>query len=106
MLDQNAISTLPKAKQHALEIEGISTETTVQEVSLENMSIKVDRDEIVGIAGVEGNGQVTLLRVLAGLSDISKGSIKICGQEATSLNLSKRRLLGLRIIPLIVTGKG
>ncbi|MYJ86917.1 MAG: ATP-binding cassette domain-containing protein [Rhodobacteraceae bacterium] len=99
LLDQNAVSTRPKVKQNALEIEGVSTETTAQEVSLENMSIKVDQDEIVGIAGVEGNGQLTLLRVLAGLSNISKGKIKICGQEATHLNLSKRRLLGLRIIP-------
>ncbi len=99
VLDQKAISTLLKSKKHALEIEGVSTETTDHEVSLENMSIKVYQDEIVGIAGVEGNGQVTLLRVLAGLSDISKGKIKICGQEVTHFNLSKRRLLGLRIIP-------
>ncbi len=99
VLDQKAVSTLPKSNKHALEIEGVSTETMAHEVSLENMSIEVYQDEIVGIAGVEGNGQVTLLRVLAGLSDISKGNIKICGQEATHLNLSKRRLLGLRIIP-------
>jgi len=106
ILDQNAVSRLTAVKQHALEIESVSTETTTQEVSPENMSINVYQHEIVGIAGVEGNGQVTLLRVLAGLSNIRKGSIRICGQEATHLNLSKRRWLGLRIIPFDRNSEG
>ena len=47
----------------------------VSEVSFEARS-----GEILGIAGVTGNGQGTLLKALAGILPLSKGSIKILGE--------------------------
>jgi ribose transport system ATP-binding protein len=53
----------------------------------ENISLTAGEGEIVGIAGVVGNGQPALLRALAGL-DPATGSVRVNGEE-----LSRRRLL-------------
>ena len=63
------------------------------------MTLSIGRGEIVGVAGVEGNGQRTLVRALSHLADLSAGDIVLDGTEVTRRPLSERRAAGLRIIP-------
>lgn len=69
--------------------------------SLKGISFEVKAGEIVGIAGVEGNGQTELIEALSGLTPIAdiKGTIKFDGQDITTLNPRKRKELGIAHIP-------
>ena len=66
---------------------------------LKGVSLKVRSGEILGIAGVEGNGQVELVEVLTGLSTCNDGEVEICGQKAAEKNPEAVRNLGLSHIP-------
>lgn len=75
--------------------------------SLKSINLSVRSGEIVGIAGVSGNGQQELLRVISGeqpLSDLQ--SIKICGESVATLGPLKRRALGFCFVPEERLGRG
>lgn len=65
------------------------------------VSFEVHRGEIVGIAGVEGNGQTELIEALAGLVDTSQlsGEINFEGRDITRAGARSRRELGIAHIP-------
>ena len=66
---------------------------------LRGLSIDVRRGEIVGIAGIDGNGQTELVEILTGLKKATHGSVTMNGQDA--YNKSPRYLyeLGISSIP-------
>lgn len=65
-----------------------------------NVSFEVRSGEIVGIAGVDGNGQSELLAALAGTLAAEGGNIEICGQPVMTSQLAGRfRDLGVAIVP-------
>jgi simple sugar transport system ATP-binding protein len=66
---------------------------------LDDVSLDVRAGEIVGIAGVEGNGQTELIEVLAGLRRASGGSVKLEGREISKLPAREIRELGVAHIP-------
>ncbi len=66
---------------------------------LKDVSLKVRSGEILGIAGIEGNGQAELVEVLTGLAKCDHGAIEICGQDATGKQPGEIRELGLSHIP-------
>lgn len=66
---------------------------------LDNVSFKVHSGEILGIAGVEGNGQSELMKILTGLMVSTEGSIKFKGKEITNYWPDKIRKQGIGIIP-------
>jgi simple sugar transport system ATP-binding protein len=68
---------------------------------VDNVSFEVRAGEIVGIAGVEGNGQTELIEALAGLipgSHIS-GTINFEGRDITRLDARQRKELGIAHVP-------
>jgi general nucleoside transport system ATP-binding protein len=76
-------------------------------VTLEGISLNVRAGEVVGIAGVSGNGQKELLRALSG-EDVraARGSIKVGDYDASSLHPGARRRLGLHFVPEERLGRG
>jgi simple sugar transport system ATP-binding protein len=68
---------------------------------LDNVSLELRAGEIVGIAGVEGNGQTELIEALAGLIPAShiSGSIAFAGRDITRTNARQRKELGIAHIP-------
>ena len=86
---------LPKAGEGG---EGVSVPVLeVEELTapgLRDVSFSVGAGEIVGIAGVAGNGQSELLMAIAGLVPV-RGSLRIAGHQAASLDVDARRALGL-----------
>ena len=66
---------------------------------LNNVSFKVKQGEILGIAGVQGNGQEELIRVITGLLPHQEGSVKISNTEISTMNIAEKRLNGLSYIP-------
>jgi ABC-type uncharacterized transport system ATPase subunit len=68
---------------------------------LDGVSFEVRRGEIVGVAGVEGNGQTELIEALAGLIPPSKlaGSVLLDGKDVTGLGAGERKKLGIAHVP-------
>jgi ABC-type uncharacterized transport system ATPase subunit len=78
---------------------GVSTRPGADGQSLTGIDLTVGAGEILGIAGVEGNGQRPLVEALAGLVPLAQGSVGLDGLDVTGLPLAERRQRGLRIIP-------
>ena len=66
---------------------------------LNDVSFDVRAGEIVGIAGVAGNGQEELVDVMAGLRKLDGGSITIDGEEISHMSPRQRMYAGLGHIP-------
>ena len=66
---------------------------------LRELDLTVKKGEIHGIAGVDGNGQVELAKVLAGILRPDSGRILIDGNDVTKLSPGKRITAGLAHIP-------
>jgi len=93
----------PAAKTGAtvLSLRNLSVLGTDGSKRLDDVSFEVKAGEIVGIAGVEGNGQTELIEVLAGLipgSHVS-GVIGFDGRDITRLNARARKELGIAHVP-------
>ena len=69
-------------------------------VALKDIDLTVRGGEVIGIAGVAGNGQSELFDVLSG-EELAQnpGDIRICGTDAGRLGISARRLLGAGFVP-------
>jgi simple sugar transport system ATP-binding protein len=63
------------------------------------LSFEVCRGEIVGVAGVTGNGQAELIAAVTGLAPASAGTIAITGHRVETLSVRERRRAGLAYIP-------
>jgi len=66
--------------------------------ALTDISLKVMKGEILGIAGVDGNGQKELAEVIAGIRKLTSGSIKINDKKINHLKYKKRKQAGLAYI--------
>jgi simple sugar transport system ATP-binding protein len=66
---------------------------------VDGVSLTVGRGEVVGIAGVDGNGQQELAEALVGLQRPAGGSIRIDGRDVTRAPPARRIALGLAHIP-------
>ena len=77
----------------ALELRGLTGP------GLHGIDLEVREGEIVGVAGVDGNGQTELVETLAGLREAEAGTLSIGGQELTEASVARRRAAGLAYIP-------
>ncbi|MEM1944840.1 MAG: ABC transporter ATP-binding protein [Nitrososphaerota archaeon] len=67
--------------------------------AVRDVSLTISEGEIVGIAGVSGNGQRELVEALVGLRPVKKGRIRLQGVDVTNENARKLAELGVRHIP-------
>jgi len=74
--------------------------------ALENISLTVHAGEILGIAGISGNGQAELLAALSGENAGNKQAIRLEGQAIGHLDAGQRRARGLVFVPEERLGRG
>ena len=74
--------------------------------ALAGVELELRRGEILGICGVEGNGQAELIEVLSGLRRPDHGRVLLKGQDVTATGPNPRRRLGLSYIPEDRHGRG
>ena len=67
--------------------------------SLDGLSLSVRAGEILGVAGVEGNGQRDVVSAITGLSPLESGTVVIDGADVTGSEPAKLRDSGLAVIP-------
>jgi general nucleoside transport system ATP-binding protein len=99
------VASFSQAKS-ALAMEGVSTRGDAEGPGLADVTLRVAPGEIVGVAGVEGNGQRTLVRAISELADLQSGRILLGGRDVTDMPLSGRRAHGLRVIPFERNSEG
>lgn len=68
-------------------------------LAVDDVSFYVRSGEIVGIAGIEGNGQTELIEAIAGLTKAESGAIYFDGKEITAKNAREIKELGIAHIP-------
>jgi general nucleoside transport system ATP-binding protein len=87
-------------KESVLTVENLSVRNAHGD-ALDKVSFHVRAGEIVGIAGIEGNGQTELIEAVAGLVANSNqgGTIQFEGKEITNLSARRRKELGIAHIP-------
>ena len=89
-----------------LTLASLSTAKDPEEPALDRVSLCVAPGEIVGVAGVQGNGQRTLVKAIAGLADVTGGDIHLSGARMGRASPAQRRALGLRVIPFERNSEG
>jgi simple sugar transport system ATP-binding protein len=91
----------PDVGRAALEVRNLSVLNAKGAKRVDGMSFQVRSGEIVGIAGVEGNGQTELIEALAGLIEPEQiaGEIIADGKNIKSLGARVRREIGIAHIP-------
>ena len=103
MVGRNVVLRVEKkpalVKETVLEIKNLSVKDDRNLMAVNDFSIEVHAGEILGIAGVEGNGQRELVEAVCGMRNRVTGSVKILGAESPNLNPHDVRLMGLSNIP-------
>ncbi|MCX7671588.1 MAG: ABC transporter ATP-binding protein, partial [Anaerolineae bacterium] len=82
-----------------LELKGVETRGEGAAVSLRNIHLRIMPGEIVGVAGVSGNGQRELGDVVLGIEKCVRGTRLIAGQDATRWSVGQTRAQGVALIP-------
>jgi general nucleoside transport system ATP-binding protein len=83
----------------ALELAAVSTSGRNGETSLRDLSMKVRSGEIVGVAGVSGNGQRELADVILGVRQSHRGTKLLWGEDASRWSIATVRDKGVAAIP-------
>ncbi len=81
-----------------LRVSGLAAPSIDKSYPLNGLDFDVREGEIVGIAGVAGNGQDELVECLVGLRACGAGRIDLCGRDVTGASNAVRRALGLAYI--------
>ncbi len=82
-----------------LRLEDIKAHDVTGQPALRGVSLSVQAGEILGVAGISGNGQRELAEVIAGLRPISGGSVEMNGMPITEWSTARRTEGGLAYIP-------
>lgn len=86
-------------RNEVLKIDNISVKNNKKVLGLKDFSLSVRGGEILGIAGVEGNGQTELVEALTGLRKVESGKIIYKGEDITNEKTRKRINKGIAHIP-------
>ncbi|MGV8026387.1 MAG: ABC transporter ATP-binding protein [Anaerolineaceae bacterium] len=92
----------PKSKkigEPILTVEDISAVNEYHHPVLTDVSFEVHAGEVLGVAGVDGNGQTELVKALIGLQPLIKGKIMLRDKDITHLSVKKMRSAGIGVIP-------
>lgn len=82
-----------------LHLDDVSVESNTGRKLLNRISLKVFSGEIVGVAGVEGNGQSELIEILTGLRQIQEGTITLNGKSMNGCSTSDFRDVHVAHLP-------
>lgn len=104
IVGREKIWTVSREKVHSdaqtiLEAKEISVKNAQGSQVVKNVTFQVKAGEIVGIAGVEGNGQSELMEGLSGLLQIDEGDVLFCGDSICNKPIAAQRAMGIRHIP-------
>jgi general nucleoside transport system ATP-binding protein len=86
-------------RETLLEVTDLTVLGAGGEVAVDDVTLSVRGGEIVGIAGVQGNGQSALIEALTGLVPVSGGTVRLNGTDITMASTRARHRAGIAHIP-------
>ncbi len=89
----------PHPGEVILEVRGLRVRDDRQHMAVDGVDLQVRTGEILGIAGVQGNGQTELVAAITGLRTPIAGTIMICGTDVTGSNPRQISELGVAHVP-------
>ncbi|MEO9173933.1 MAG: ABC transporter ATP-binding protein [Gaiellales bacterium] len=89
-----------------LELDRVSAAGVGSELGIDEVSLKLRQGEVLGVAGVDGNGQRALAEAIAGQRPLSAGQVELFGAPINRLNVAQRQKLGLRYVTDDRLGEG
>lgn len=98
-VNKNLPGSFKASGKVALRLENIAALDNKGLPALKNISLEVQAGEIVGLAGVSGNGQSELAQVLAGTRPCTGGRITVQGRDVTKANPTTMMAAGVGRIP-------
>lgn len=103
MVGRDVVLTVEKEKAQptdvVLKVKDLEYTDSWNRKMLDKLSFSVRKGEILGVAGVEGNGQRELVEMLFNLNVPDAGSVTVNGVDVISMPQSKIRELGVSLIP-------
>ena len=93
------VPTAANAAPPALRVHGLSVRSDRGARAVHDLSFEIRPGEILGIAGVEGNGQTELIEAIAGLRTLQAGRIHLASHDVSGQSVRARADLGLSHIP-------
>ena len=88
-----------KQDQEILQVRGVSLQKGDQPPLLDSIDLTVHSGEILGVAGIDGNGQSELVEVLTGIRRQTAGTIFFHGEPFQHLSIRKRWEKGMAYVP-------
>ncbi len=82
-----------------LEVKNLVVKDDLENVKVEGVSFTLRAGEVLGIAGVQGNGQTELVEALTGMRQVASGSISIAGKEVANATPRQITELGVGHVP-------
>ena len=82
-----------------LEIKSLTVKNSKKVDALKGFSLDLHAGEIVGIAGVDGNGQSELIEAITGLREAESGTVSLNGKTLNGLSVRQRNESGIGHIP-------
>jgi simple sugar transport system ATP-binding protein len=82
-----------------LDVDDLTVLREDDSLAVDGVDLRVRGGEIVGIAGVQGNGQSALVEALTGLARIAAGTLRFAGADITHASTRERHRLGIAHIP-------
>jgi simple sugar transport system ATP-binding protein len=89
----------PQFGEVVLDVEDLHVRDDRDLVAVDGVSFEVKAGEILGVAGVQGNGQTELVEALTGLREVESGNIKINGSETSNFSPREVTELGSAHVP-------
>ena len=88
MVGRDVVEVIEKEKANPgeciLRVSGITCKNSIGRKVLDNVSLKVKKGQILGLAGVEGNGQHEVLEAIAGMYHVITGDIRLNDKDITN----------------------
>ncbi|MDB5802163.1 MAG: transporter ATP-binding protein [Rhodocyclales bacterium] len=97
--DAGSAATTEKIDDEIVQINGLTVRDAEGVARLDNFTLIVNRGEIVGIAGVEGNGQSELAAVLSGMLTASDGRFFVASKNMTNRSPQEITATGVGVVP-------
>jgi len=104
--EQSGLSTSALDGTTFLELKSVSAKGEGIEPGIEAVSLQVRAGEILGVAGIDGNGQRALAEAIAGQRRVTAGTVELFGVAVNRLSVSGRQRLGLRYMTDDRLGEG
>ena len=98
-VDLRADKSAQKLGAPVLQIKELRVEDETGREKVRGLSLEINAGEILGIAGVDGNGQSELAEAVMKLREIKSGQVILNGLDVTRLNVARTRAAGISYVP-------